>query len=247
MKIAVISDIHGNMDALEAVMEDIKKEECEKVFALGDYAMAGPEPGETINWFFKKQFDENFKIIQGNTDLMIADYNENLYKILREKAPIMAEALKYDAKVLNQIQKDFLKKLPMQLEVDEYGVKILLVHGSPRRNNEDILPGMPLEAVEEIIEGTTEKLILCGHTHVPCGYQTNTNQTVVNVGSVGRPMTPEPKACYAIIDFSDGSFEVRHRFVTYDNVLAAQIMSQRGFVGADRLADLILNPIERHI
>ena len=70
---------------------------------------------------------------------------------------------------------------------------------------------------------------------------------VVNVGSVGRPMTQQPKACYAIIDFSQGSFEVRHRFVDYDNVLAAQMMSQRGFVGADRLADLLLNPVERHI
>ena len=52
---------------------------------------------------------------------------------------------------------------------------------------------------------------------------------------------------YAIIDFANSSFEVRHRFVTYDNVLAAQIMSQRGFVGADRLADLLLNPVERHV
>ena len=69
----------------------------------------------------------------------------------------------------------------------------------------------------------------------------------MNVGSVGRPMTEKPKACYAIVDFSQGSFEVRHRFVDYDNVLAAQLMSQRGFIGADRLADLLLTPIERHI
>ena len=67
-----------------------------------------------------------------------------------------------------------------------------------RANNEDILPEMPIEVVEEIIEGTDAKLILCGHTHVPCAYQTNKGQTVVNVGSVGRPMTPDPKSllCY---------------------------------------------------
>jgi diadenosine tetraphosphatase ApaH/serine/threonine PP2A family protein phosphatase len=104
-----------------------------------------------------------------------------------------------------------------------------------------------LDVVEEIIDGTKEKLILCGHTHIPCGYQTNSGQTVVNVGSVGRPMTPEPKACYCVIDFTNGSFELHHRFVEYDNKLAAQLMSQRGFVGADRLADLLLNPAERHI
>ena len=74
MKIAVISDIHGNIDALNAVMDSIKEEECEKIFVLGDYAMAGPEPSKTVDWFFKNQFDEKFKIIQGNTDLMIADF-----------------------------------------------------------------------------------------------------------------------------------------------------------------------------
>ena len=51
MKIAVISDIHGNLEALEAVMADIEAQECEKIFVLGDYAMAGPEPADTINWF----------------------------------------------------------------------------------------------------------------------------------------------------------------------------------------------------
>ena len=49
MKIAIISDIHGNMQALDAVLENIKKENCEKIFCLGDLAMAGPQPNETIN------------------------------------------------------------------------------------------------------------------------------------------------------------------------------------------------------
>ena len=62
MKIAVISDIHGNLEALKAVMDDIEKENCEKIFVLGDYAMAGPEPSLVIDWFFKKQLDPNFKI-----------------------------------------------------------------------------------------------------------------------------------------------------------------------------------------
>ena len=60
-------------------------------------------------------------------------------------------------------------------------------------------------------------------------------------------MTKDPRACYAIVDFSEGSFEIRHRFVKYDNQLAAQIMSQRDFVGSDMLADLLLNPSARHI
>ena len=110
MKIAVISDIHGNAEALAAVLEDIKREGCEKIFALGDYAMAGPQPSVTTDWFLKNMFDPNIKIIQGNTDLMIADYNEDLYNTLKTVAPIMANALKNDVTILNPIQKDFLKK-----------------------------------------------------------------------------------------------------------------------------------------
>ncbi|MBR6723397.1 metallophosphoesterase family protein [bacterium] len=244
MRIAVLSDIHANVQALEAVMSDVVNQGCEHVFCLGDIALAGPQPKEVVDYVMAQN---TWTIIQGNTDKMIAQYGPEVIEFLEAQYPVMANAIADDVSILDDAHRAYLAQLPPILSFDVEGCTVLLTHGSPRANNEDILPGMPLEIVEEIIEGTTEKLILCGHTHVPCGYQTNTNQTVVNVGSVGRPMTQEPKACYAIIDFSNGSFEVRHRFVTYDNVLAAQIMSQRGFVGADRLADLLLNPVERHI
>ena len=61
MRIAVLSDIHGNMEALEAVLEDIKTQNCEKYFVLGDYAMAGPEPYAVIDYFAKYQLDSNYK------------------------------------------------------------------------------------------------------------------------------------------------------------------------------------------
>lgn len=246
MKIAVISDIHGNMDALEAVLEDIENEKCEKIFVLGDYAMAGPNPSETVNWFFKKQTDKNFKMIQGNTDLMIADYSEDLYNFVKTKAPVMAEALKDDVNILSPIYKDFLKNLPIQLEVEENGVKILLVHGSPRKNNEDIMPDTPLGKVEEMLENVSAEVILCGHTHLPCGFQTSKKQTVVNVGSVGRPFTEEPKSCYLKLTIDNGKCLFEHRFVEYENKIASDKLRKRAFRGADKLADMLLNPTVRH-
>ena len=92
MKIAVISDIHGNMDAVKAVMEDIKKEKCDKIFVLGDYAMAGPEPKKTIKYFMEKQKDKNVEMIQGNTDAMIAGYSAELFNVLEKKAPEIGRA-----------------------------------------------------------------------------------------------------------------------------------------------------------
>lgn len=244
MRIAVLSDIHANAQALEAVMNDIISQQCEHVFCLGDIALAGPQPKEVTDYVMAQ---DSWTVIQGNTDKMIAQYSPEVVEYLEASYPVMANAIADDMLQLDDSHRAYLDGLPPMLSLDVEGCSVLLVHGSPRANNEDILPEMPLDIVEEIIEGTTEKLILCGHTHVPCGYQTNSGQTVVNVGSVGRPMTDVPKACYAVIDFNAGSFEVRHRFIDYDNTTAAQIVSQRGFVGADRLADLLLNPVERHV
>ncbi len=244
MRVAVLSDLHANALALEAVMKDVINQKCEHVFCLGDLALAGPQPKEVVEYVMNQ---DTWTVIQGNTDKMIAQYGPDVIEFLEEQYPVMANAIADDVTILNDIHRAYLNNLPPMLQLEIEGCSVLLVHGSPRANNEDILPNMPLEKIEEIILGTNESLILCGHTHIPCGYQTHTKQTVVNVGSVGRPMTPEPKACYAIVDFNMGSFEIKHRFVDYDNVKAAEIMSERGFVGADRLADLLLNPVERHI
>jgi len=245
MRIAVLSDLHANVQALEAVMNDVLTQNCEHVFCLGDITLAGPQPREVTEYVMAQQ--GTWTVIQGNTDKMIAQYGDDVKTFLEAQYPVMANAIADDIEQLDDAHRAFLNDLPPMLSLDIDGCSVLLVHGSPRANNEDILPGMPLEIIEEIIEGTQEKLILCGHTHVPCGYQTNSGQTVVNVGSVGRPMTQDPKACYAVIDFNQGSFEVRHRFIPYDNVTAANIMSKRGFIGADRLADLLLKPVERHV
>ena len=109
MKIAVISDIHGNMEALNAVLDDIKEEHCNKIYCLGDYAMAGPEPVETINKIIELQNEFDIKMIQGNTDLMIADYSEKIYDALKPVAPVMAEALKNDYEIIPEKQRIFLK------------------------------------------------------------------------------------------------------------------------------------------
>jgi len=243
-KIGVISDIHGNMEALEAVMADIKEQGCEKIFALGDYVMAGPEPTAAVNYFMNN--NDNIEMIQGNTDLMVANYNFDLYDSLKEKAPIMAGALKDDAKQLNSEEKLFLKNLPVQKEITVDGVTFLLVHGSPRKNNEDILSTTPLKEVEEMLENVDAQVVLCGHTHIPCGFQTSKKQTVINVGSVGRPFTPEAKSCYLTIIVNDGKCVFEHHFVKYDNDKAAEKLKLRNFWGADQLAETLINPQKRH-
>lgn len=246
MKIAIISDIHGNMQAMEAVLENIKQENCEKIFCLGDLAMAGPEPSKMIDFIQKLMKENNFTLIQGNTDEMIANCDNQILHMLRENNPVMANALQSDVMEISEPQKDFLRNLPATKEIEQDGIKILLVHGSPRKNNENIFPDLKLEEVEEMIKGTNANIIFCGHTHVPCGYQTNTNQTVVNTGSVGRPFSAEPKACYAVLEIENGTFTIKHNLVSYDVKTASKILSERNFDGCKKLAKMLLHATSRY-
>jgi putative phosphoesterase len=185
MKVVIISDIHGNFQALEAVLADAK--DCERVFCCGDLALAGPEPARTID-FIREQ---NWEIIQGNCDLMMTEDD-----------------------TLNAEQREFLRNLPKQKELEIEGVKILLVHGSPRAQTENIYPDMTPEQVEEMIAGVDADVIFCGHTHRPAGYQLS--KTVVNVGTVGRPLPGNPtEPCYVVAEFADSEFSIEHRFVDY--------------------------------
>jgi len=247
MKIAIISDIHGNMQALEAVLADIEKEKGDKIFCLGDLAMAGPEPIKAIEKI-KSLYDENkLELIQGNTDEMIGNYNEELRQKVKNAAPIMGNALENDVKIIPDNLKNFLKNLPAQKELEIEGLKVLLVHGSPRKNDENIFPDLPIEKVEEMVKGTDADIIFCGHTHIPCGYQTRNKQTIVNEGSVGRPFTPEPKACYVVAEFNNKNSEIQHKFIDYDRQKASEILAKRDFEGADKLAQHLIRPESRHM
>ena len=244
MKIAVMSDIHGNMQALEKVLEDIKAQGCEKILCLGDLAMAGPQPRVVVD-FIQQQKD--WEVIQGNTDQLIGDFCPEYMENVKSKFPVMANALAEEILFMEDERKEYLHSLPPQKMLSIEGVKILMVHGSPRRNNEDILPNRPISEIEEICKGVDADLIFCGHTHVPCGYQTEKKQTVVNVGSVGRPMTEGAKACYVVANIEDGGFSIEHRFLDYDRELAAEILMKRTFEGREQVAQMLLNPTQRHV
>src|SRR5574344_783601 len=247
MKIAIISDIHGNIQALDRVLNDIQTKKCDRIFCLGDLAMAGPEPENAVQKIYELSKNPNFTIIQGNTDKMIANYTEKLGQETKDAFPIMGNALENDFKTLSESSKSFLKNLPEKLEINVENISILLVHGSPRKNNENIFPNMDLKVIEEIISGTKSDLIFCGHTHIPCGYQTNTKQTVINVGSVGRPFTDTPQACYALVTIENGQFAIEHRLLDYDKEKAAEILSKRDFEGAKKLSNILISPTERHM
>ncbi len=248
MKIAVLSDIHGNLDALQAVIADIESQCIDKICICGYLAMAGPEPVETIDYIHDLQGRKDITIIQGNTDEMIVRATGKPDDPFTPPNDIMAASLKFAQEVIREDQIEFLAKLPVQYEEEVGQVKILLVHGSPRQNNEDILPGQDIDKIQKMIEGTDADIIFCGHTHLPAGYQIS-KQTVVNDGSVGRPFTETPQACYVVLDIPDLSkkeFQVEHKFIDYDWESAARKLAGLPFYGSDKLAQMLIKATSRY-
>ncbi len=237
MKIAIISDIHGNSLALDAVLKHIEQLGADKIFCLGDLAMAGYDPNYTVEKLRKLP---NIVIIQGNTDKMIAYYNEEVFSAVKSAASAMAYALQDDVKIMKPENINFLRNLPEKLELNEDGIKICLCHGSPRRQNENLFPDTPLDVVTAAVSSTDANLIFCGHTHLPCGFQLENGQTVVNVGSLGRPMDESKTPAFGFLTIhGDKTFEITHEFVEYDREVAAKMVMARGFTHCEDLADML--------
>lgn len=236
IRVGVLSDIHGNMEALGAVLENIECLGINRLLILGDLALMGPEPNETVDFVRNLSSEYDLDIIQGNTDLFIV--NDEIPNV-----PDFAKnSIIYAKKVLSEENKAYLKLLPPQKSLKIGNTSILLVHGSPRKNDENIFPAKSVEEIKPMIAGTTESLILCGHTHLPAGYQIE-NQTVVNVGSVGRPFTENQKACYVVLEIDEekeNCFSVEHKFIDFDVKTSAQKLSKLDFEGAEYLAELLL-------
>ena len=238
MKIAVISDIHANTSALEAALDKIKSLKTDKIFCLGDILMAGYNPNGTAKIITEL---DNLEIIQGNTDKMVAYFSEELLEKAKKKSSCMGYALEDDLKIIDEKYKDFVRNLPESKYIEINGLKIQLVHGSPRQQDENIYPNLALEDVEKMVENSSADLILCGHTHIPCGYSLKSGKTVVNVGSIGRSMTEDKMPYWAMLDIDDnGTFQIEHTSVKYDNKKVSEYIKNRGFKCALDLAKMYI-------
>ncbi len=241
MKIAVISDIHANPLALDEVLKDIEIFNPDKVFCLGDLILAGFNPNSTCEKIFKlkEKYGDNFEIIQGNTDKMLANATNELIQKTKEAFPCMGYSLEEDVKITDKKYIEFVKNLPEKKRLVLNGLKIDLVHGSPRNQSENIYPGLPEVQVAQMLENTDADLILCGHTHKPCGYSLSNGKTVVNVGSVGRSMTDDKNAVYLQLTIDkNAKFFTEHRIIKYDNELAKRHILSRGFKHCEDLASM---------
>ena len=239
MKAAIISDIHSNLEALKAVLKDIKKRRIKTIFCLGDLVGYGANPNECIALAMK----ESDATIAGNHDYAAVEQTD-----IGTFNPVAAEAIKWTRKKLTEESKKMLRGLPLTFKTCD----LLLVHGSPTR------PEMwqylfSLEDFHRQFGAFTESICFVGHSHIPCGVFQDANsytdfirenpfpilkrrRFIVNAGSVGQPRDLDPRACYAIYDGNKFSIEIIR--VEYNIPLAEQKIMMAGLpeVLADRLS-----------
>lgn len=194
MKIVMISDIHGNFDALRALPEDY-----DELWVLGDLVNYGPEPEAVID-FVRSTASI---VVRGNHDHSIG-FNEDPQCSARFRK--MAEATRrYTDSVLGFNHKQYLQRLPLSVEATRGKTRFYLCHAVP---SEPLFAYCQAESSswQQEIDGIDADAILLGHTHVPAKKPWG-SRVVVNPGSLGQPKTGSPEARYAV--WKDGNFELK--------------------------------------
>jgi predicted phosphodiesterase len=220
---ALISDIHANLIALNAVLTDLERQGPDAVICLGDVAATGPRPHETLG----RLRERGWPVLLGNADAWLLDprhpepgaQDDRFLEQVRELDLWCAERLDKDDRA-------YLRGLPrtLRFELGEAG-SLLCFHGSPRSFNELLTATTPSEDLDAALQGTTARLLAGGHSHQPL-LRRHRDRLLLNPGSVGIPYervdpgritrTP-PWAEYALGRWDGGALELSWRRVPLDN------------------------------
>jgi diadenosine tetraphosphatase ApaH/serine/threonine PP2A family protein phosphatase len=237
MRYAIISDIHSNLEALEAVLKDIEGQDVDQLLCLGDVVGYGANPNECT----QRIRDSVSHIVAGNHDFAAIGKTDISYF-----NPHAKRAVSWTAKTLNQDHAQYLSQAPYTMIVED----LLLVHATPSDPPAwSYLLSAQMAASEFAAFG--EPICLIGHSHQPLAFSTaedaqswsgeklscdSGEQYIINVGSVGQPRDGDPRACYAIFDLHEHAIQLRR--VTYDVREAQRKILQAGLppVLAIRLA-----------
>lgn len=212
MKRALISDIHANLEALTAVMQDIRDQGVDEVFCLGDIVGYGPNPCECLDTII----NSCKKTILGNHDQAALFDPDGFNPVALQAVYWTREQLEVGGGSPATVNRrwDFLGELPKKYSEGE----MLYVHGSPREpTNEYVFPeDVYNQRKMESIFGRMERYCFAGHTHIPgvftfdrefltpedvdYQYRLSSEPVMVNVGSVGQPRDNDPRSCYVIVD-----------------------------------------------
>ncbi|GAA0485375.1 metallophosphoesterase family protein [Salinibacillus aidingensis] len=212
MKIAFISDIHGNATAVEAVLKDIQSKNADQIVVLGDLCYRGPEPERSLELIQSL----NPTVVKGNADeWVVRGIREG--EVPDQALDMMRTEQKWTADRLSNEDIDYLKGLPAEATIDLTAqIKIHVFHATPNSLFDIVKPTEADEIVEsKLMKEASADIYLYGHIHLPYVRYIN-GKTVANLGSVGLPFDGMNHASYLMAEGEGEHFKVGIQRVKYD-------------------------------
>lgn len=228
MRIAALYDIHANLSALEAVLQDVRKLEVNHIIVGGD-VLPGPFPRETIQTLLDLDIPKQF--LHGNGDREVLAQRSGVETDWYRTAPkLWREPVRWTAQQLNTQHHRLLARWPPTCRVGVAGLgDVLFCHATPRDDTEIFTRLTPEERLLPIFEGLGVRVVVCGHTHMQFDRMIGTTR-VVNAGSVGMPFG-EPGADWLLLNP-----DVQFRHTRYDLVRAADLILHTTYPQAQHFA-----------
>jgi len=214
MTIALFSDIHANLPALEAFFKDVDSRKPDAIYCLGDLVGYNIWPNEVINEIRKR----GIPTIAGNYDFGIGRTSDDCgcaYKTDIEKAN-GSVSISFTNQIVKDEERKYIRTLPAHIKVEfqlnNDKLNLLLVHGSPRKINEYLFEDRDEKSMLRIMEGADADIMCFGHTHKPYHRVLPTDpgdsphyRHAINIGSVGKPKDGNPKGCYVILTINENA------------------------------------------
>ena len=219
-QLTIFGDIHANIPALEAVFADIEARGLSNLYCLGDLVGYGTSPNEVIAAIRGR----NIPTIMGNYDQGVGQGSDDCgcaYRTPEAKA-LGERSIAWSNAHTSAENKAFLRGLVDQITLQLGGLKVVLVHGSPRKVNEYLYEDRPEASLERLLDMVDADVLVCGHTHLPYHRVLGSGRHVINAGSVGKPKDNDSRACYLVLSAEGQDLSVEFVRVPYDVEQAAQ-------------------------
>jgi predicted phosphodiesterase len=201
MLIGCFSDIHGNLPALSAAVEDAERRGAELLYCAGDLTGYGPFPSEVCELLEERAITT----ISGNYDLKVLEMMRDSKRFEKKMKPLKWQILRWTGRHLNARARRYLAGLgATHCETLPDGVTLLMVHGSPVSNEDTIYPSITARGLLWKLDGRRPDILVCGHTHLPFARRIR-GTLVVNCGSTGQPVDGDSRPPYALIRISKGA------------------------------------------
>ena len=236
MRIAFISDIHGNAIALEAVLRDITTKAVNKIVVLGDLCFRGPEPRRSLELIrsldadvLKGNADE--WVIRGIRDGEVPDHVINMMRAERE----------WTISQLEQSELDYLTSLPTQLQYEIDRTVIYAFHATPDSLFEIVPPHADDQLIEsKLMQPADAQVYIYAHIHKPYIRYLN-GKIIMNIGSVGLPFDGVAKASYGLVTVTEGNISTSIERVSFDVERAAELYKKVNYPNAEMMMSVVRN------